>query len=235
MGGDSARGADNKVKNNIVWIRAGEFAQQEQKKLGASASKYVTGTSGVAKMQLFGPKVDARDICQGALGDCWLLSAMACMAEQKGGIQRLFKSKEYNPQGKYTLELFDGAYHNGKGGWRTLVIDDHIPCDKDAWEVKQIAEPIYSQPNGNELWAILLEKAFAKMCGSYADLEGGSTIWALRAMTGDLARWFEINDAQTQFQRWDLRNQEQLKRYSDIEVCAAVKLNLVRNLIRISC
>ena len=28
-----------------------------------------------------------------------------------------------------------------------------------------------------------LEKAFAKFCGSYAALEGGDTVWAIRAMT----------------------------------------------------
>ncbi|CAJ1443115.1 unnamed protein product [Effrenium voratum] len=34
---------------------------------------------------------------------------------------------------------------------------------------------------------MLLEKAFAKFCGGYSALEGGQTIWAIRAMTGDPA------------------------------------------------
>jgi hypothetical protein len=27
-------------------------------------------------------------------------------------------------------------------------------------------------PNGNEMWALILEKAYAKFCGSYANMEG---------------------------------------------------------------
>ena len=40
-------------------------------------------------------------------------------------------------------------------------------------------------PHGCELWAIIMEKAFAKYCGSYAGLDGGFTLWAWHALTGD--------------------------------------------------
>jgi len=40
---------------------------------------------------------------QGALGDCWLLSAMACMAEERCGIESLFHTRELDPRGKYKV------------------------------------------------------------------------------------------------------------------------------------
>lgn len=38
---------------------------------------------------------------------------------------------------------------------------------------------------GFELWALLLEKAFAKFCGGYAYLDGGRSPWAWHTLTGD--------------------------------------------------
>merc|ERR1712146_229037 len=35
-----------------------------------------------------------------------------------------------------------------------------------------------------ELWPMLLEKVFAKFCGSYATLETGDPLWAWQAVTG---------------------------------------------------
>ena len=44
----------------------------------------------------------------------------------------------------------------------------------------------FVKPQGNEMWAMLLEKAFAKFVGSYANLDGGHFAWAWEAMTGTL-------------------------------------------------
>lgn len=64
-----------------------------------------------------------------------------------------------------------------------MVIDDLIPCEPlQRWE--EDATPVFSKPQGNELWVLLLEKAFAKFVGSYGDLDGGQTSWAWQALTG---------------------------------------------------
>jgi len=194
VGGDNAR-TDSSGQHSMeaTWIRAGDFAQSDQ------------GNT----MQLFGSKIDVRDICQGALGDCWLLAAMACLAEHEGAIPSLFTSREYDPRGKYKIRLFDGV----KNEWELLVLDDYIPCDANA-HAQGETRPLFLQPNGNMLWAILLEKAFAKFCGSFAALEGGSTIWALRAMTGDHARTWERKlgaSGEIGYSRLDLKNVEDPK------------------------
>lgn len=47
----------------------------------------------------------------------------------------------------------------------TVVIDDRIPCRPDG-------RPLFARPNGKEAWVLLLEKAFAKLWGSYEALDG---------------------------------------------------------------
>jgi calpain-15 len=46
---------------------------------------------------------------------------------------------------------------------------------------------LYARPHKNEIWALILEKAVAKMCGGYAAIEGGFTEWGIVCLTGSQA------------------------------------------------
>lgn len=72
------------------------------------------------------------------------------------------------------MRLYDGTERK----WVHVSVDEWVPAEG--------RRPAYAQPAGNEMWVMLLEKAFAKLCGSYAALDGGRTLWALHAMTGDV-------------------------------------------------
>ena len=62
------------------------------------------------------------------------------------------------------------------GVHREVVMDNHIPCLNGA--------PCFSKANGNELWVIILEKAWAKMLGTYEATAGRHAVNALHAFTG---------------------------------------------------
>lgn len=108
------------------------------------------------------------DIRQGALGNCWFLCAIAALTEFPQLVEDLFPidSKEKNDAGVYNVKLCKN------GTWQNVRVDDMFPCYPGGG-------PIYSRSNGNELWVILLEKAFAKIHGSYAAIKSG---WAYEAM-----------------------------------------------------
>lgn len=184
IGGDTANKESGKAEtaNNVEWLRAGRITFD-------------------GRTRLFGDELDPRDICQGGLGDCWLLAAMACLVERPGAIHCVFKSKERSPRGKYKIRLYDPP----KEKWRIITIDDFIPCDRKAYEKNGSIQPLFSKSKSKVLWAMLLEKAFAKLCGNYESLEGGQTIWAIHAMTGDPARWFVKSEDGTCWERQDLK------------------------------
>jgi calpain-15 len=52
-----------------------------------------------------------------------------------------------------------------------VTVDDYFPCHPDGG-------PIFSICKGSELWIMILEKAYAKLHGSYLSLRGGYAIEA---------------------------------------------------------
>jgi len=123
-------------------------------------------------------KIDPRDVKQGAVGNCWLMAAFADIAEHPAVLQELFIDKEINETGKYRIKIYDMK----ERAWTTVTIDEFVPCVKNASGQPQ---PLFSKPVGEELWVLLLEKAFAKFCGSYGKLSGGDATWAYVGLTGE--------------------------------------------------
>ncbi|CAI2385872.1 unnamed protein product [Moneuplotes crassus] len=120
---------------------------------------------------LFYDDPEPNDINQGALGDCWFLAAMASLAESPAMIKRLFLHQEYNEYGIYQLRICKN------GEWVVVTIDDYIPCYLNGG-------PIFCSPTGNELWAMLLEKAYAKLHGNYYQLRAGFLAHGMMDLSG---------------------------------------------------
>lgn len=94
------------------------------------------------------------------------MCALASLAERPQLVQRLFVTEKINPDGIYRVRFCKN------GEWVIVTVDDFFPCFPQG-------NPIYSRSHGNELWVLLLEKAYAKLHGSYMLLRGG---WALEGM-----------------------------------------------------
>ena len=65
-------------------------------------------------------------------------------------------------------------------------MDDYIPCHR--------GKPCFSNAHGNELWVLLLEKAWAKLHGSYERIEAGFAENVLHDLTGAPSEVIETED-----------------------------------------
>jgi calpain-15 len=90
---DSESLGEVKVDAEIEWVRAMEL------EYGDKEEKYFS--------KLFDKGLDPDDICQGQLGDCWLLSALAALSNRPDTIRKCFLTRQFNPRGKYRLRLWD--------------------------------------------------------------------------------------------------------------------------------
>lgn len=57
-----------------------------------------------------------------------------------------------------------------------IIVDDFFPCVN--------GQPFFSHANGNELWVLILEKAWAKLHGTYERIEAGQAHETLRDLLG---------------------------------------------------
>jgi hypothetical protein len=120
------------------------------------------------------------DIDQGELGTCYFLAAVASIAHTHPDIiSRMFVDR-YLWRGD--KPVYTTNWHI-RGKWVKVSVDDKVPVKEDSMPFfVQVGRKREDDANWN-FWVIALEKAWAKIFGSFKAVEYGYSVEAMKAIT----------------------------------------------------
>ncbi|XP_061551679.1 calpain-1 catalytic subunit isoform X2 [Phycodurus eques] len=114
------------------------------------------------------------DFGQGAVGNCWFLASLGALTFQRVIFEYVV------PLEQNFVKDYCGLFHFRFwrfGRWVDVIIDDKLPTINGRLVFVSSRDP-------TEFWPALLEKAYAKVCGSYSDMSSGTPNEALVDFTG---------------------------------------------------
>ncbi|NXB57599.1 CAN14 protein, partial [Struthidea cinerea] len=133
------------------------------------------------------------DLCQGLVENCWFLAALEALTFHQDILAAVV------PQNQSFERKYAGIFHFRFwhfGEWVDVVVDDRLPVN-EAGELLFVSS-VYK----NVFWGALLEKAYAKLYGSYEDLQIGQVSEALVDFTGGVNTMIKLAEAPPDL--WDI-------------------------------
>ena len=114
------------------------------------------------------------------MGDCWLLGSFLILSTHPDLLKNLIVYDGL----EYGFAVFQ-FFKNGR--WQYVIVDSRIPFNSSA------KTPLYGHcADPNEFWVPLMEKAYAKLHGTFEDLNGGSMAESLVDLTGGASEKYNL-------------------------------------------
>ncbi|XP_049803377.1 calpain-5-like [Schistocerca nitens] len=163
----SSIGNTESIPDNLEWKRPSELCDQPC---------------------LFSENVLPEDVLKGQLSNRWFVSACAVLAgvgELRNKVVPDYSKQEWNPN---KTDEYAGIFHFQFwrfGEWVDVVVDDLLPTVNGTLLFTHSTKE-------NEFWIPLMEKAYAKLHGSYDGLHGGHMADALVDFTGGVSEIIDM-------------------------------------------
>ena len=162
------------------------FSHCENEHIDTSGISWKRATEVLGTVQLFKDKIEYNDVNQGQIGDCYLISTIASICRNPHLIQSIFRSKSADPRGFYEVYYYEG------GKKYIMFVDDYFPYRSSYGKF------YFAQPNGAEIWVLIIEKVLAKYEGGYCNIVGGICSQTLEFLTGCITKDYRnLSDSNT--------------------------------------
>ncbi|PIC29023.1 hypothetical protein B9Z55_020750 [Caenorhabditis nigoni] len=151
-------------------------------------------------------------VCQAGVGNCWLMASLMAIAQRKEILETVLPKRDYALDcGLVQVRLFVD------GRWQVIKIDFYVPH-------KNGIERCSKMPK-KQMWVAMIEKAYAKVKGSFGGLNGGQSHIAFKCLTGAEGKQVKINKDTNTDKLWE----DLIKYYSCGNLLAAGTPNIKDN------
>ncbi|KAL1518789.1 hypothetical protein AB1Y20_003072 [Prymnesium parvum] len=132
---------------------------------------------------------EADGLCQGGgLDNRWFISALNIVAANRIQLDRIFfgeLDQTWIDNGFFVCKFYKDDPLSDDD-WQVVLIDDRIPCDANG-------RPAFCHSQEPHVyWPMIIEKAYAKFCGSYEAMRGGTVTQGLEDLTGGVGYKFDL-------------------------------------------
>ncbi|KAI1143958.1 cysteine proteinase [Hypoxylon sp. FL0543] len=216
---------------DLKWLKGNTLNYLGSRRFDLSSSRLSTSTSvpkavkrvhEIFENPTFMKNIDAGDVKQGSLGNCWLIASLSALANTEDGIKRI--CVEYDTR----IGIYGFVFYRD-GEWIYSIIDDKLFLTSPCWDspsmqremLQQIdreePEKVYRKTyqtgskalffgqckDQRETWVALLEKAYAKAHGDYGSLSGGWIGEGLEDLSGGVTTELLASDILDLDAFWD--------------------------------
>jgi hypothetical protein len=190
----------------------GSSSSDRLKRKGWDSLVWRRASDHLSNPALFVPPFAPDVIKQGLLGDCYLMSALAVLTLKPDLLKSIFVTSEYSAYGIYAVRFFKNgiirtvliddwlpclapdaarealAVHALRTGRRSATDtsdgNKNGTAAADAENAHAFVSAFGRSLTPNELWVALVEKAYAKLHGSFSSIESGCVDVGLVDLTG---------------------------------------------------
>jgi len=149
----------SKKYENIIWYRISEIEDIKEK-------------ADLSVLEDVNSSTKWSDVFEQTPFDSYFQTILVCLLKKPAYIDKLIRTKKINKFCYYEVLLFiDNT-------WKIVFVDDFVPYDIERNEFLGV------KPFQNQIWPLILQKAWAKVCGGYLNLTIMNPTSCFCALTG---------------------------------------------------